>query len=327
MIVQYEDSYKNEWDEFVLSDSINGNFLQTRNFYDYHPKNKYLDGSVLFFKGDRLAAVMPANVIDNGATIIAHQGSTYGGLVVGKDFANSAGYDWIFDEMMSYFSDMGYSKAILRMHSWLYSPVEEHNELCEYYFQLKGFYSVGEIGFYIDLKRLDSDYTSGFEKLKRRKLNKANKQGLTFRKLYEDCEVCNFYDVLSENMTKFGTVPTHTLDQMLDFKNSRLRDVTSFYGVYRGNDMIAGSMVWNFCDKKVFHTQYLASRQDALEYCPNEYLYSNLIMAAIEEEYRFLSYGTASLNQGWVYNRSLGMYKEGFNTDSYINRRFIWERQ
>ncbi len=327
MIVQYNDKYEKEWDKFVLEDSINGNFLQTRNFYNYHPKGRFIDGSILFLKGDRIAAVIPANVTDDGNTLIAHQGSTYGGIVIGKEYANIANYKWIFDELMSYITNRNYKKVILRMHNWLYSPVDARNELCEYFFQLKGFYSISEIGFYLDLGTLGNDYTGKFEKLKKRKLNKARKQNLLFRELVSDEEIYTFHNVLTDNMTKFHKIPRHTKEELLDFKKSRLKDVTAFYGVFHDNDMIAGSMVWNFCNKKVFHTQYLASRHDSLDYCPNEYLYSCLIKKAIDDGYRFLSYGTASLEYGMIFNESLAQYKEGFNTDTYMNRSYIWEKE
>ncbi|MCR4678884.1 MAG: GNAT family N-acetyltransferase [Lachnospiraceae bacterium] len=326
MVVKYEDKYEDAWDEFVLHNSINGNFLQTRKFLNYHPNGRFLDASILFMKDGEIAAVIPANEVDNGNILLAHQGSTYGGLVVGEKYANSTNYDWIFAEMISYFKEKGYKRAEMSMHSWLYSPCEKHHELCEYYFQINGFSVRSEIGFFIDLSCLDENFESSFEKLKRRKLNKAKRQGLTLKKLSTDTEVEAFYNVLKENMKKFDTVPVHTKEEILDFKNMRLAEVTSFYGVYHEDKMIAGSMVWNFCDKKVFHTQYLASLHDYLDMCPNEFLYAGLIQAAKEGGYRFLSYGTASLNNGRTYNESLGMYKEGFNTDSYMNRCYIWER-
>lgn len=325
MIVEYNEEYKRLWDNFVLNESINGNFLQTRNFLDYHPIDRYVDASVLFMKDGKLAAVIPANYIEERNSIIAHQGTTYGGLVIGKNYANTKGYDWIFGEMIQHFMNKSYKKAELKTHNWLYSPVKEHHELLDYYYQLNGFTTRSEVGFYIDLNNIDDNYTDRFEKLKRRKLNKANKVGLTFRKLSTDEEVISFYDVLLDNMKKFNTVPIHTIEELLDFKNHRLRGVTSFYGVFLEDKLIAGSMVWDFCDKKVFHTQYLASHHEYLDLCPNEYLYSNLIQAAREEGWSYLSYGTASLDEGRIYNESLGMFKEGFNTDSYLNRCYIWE--
>lgn len=324
MIVPYEEKYAAAWDEFVLKKSINGNFLQTRNFYNYHAKDKFKDASILFFKGDKIAAVMPANEVNNGLTLLSHEGSTYGGIIVSKEFANTTGYYWIFEEMIGYFKEQKYGMVELRMHNWLYSPEDKHHELLDYFFQLNGFQVRNEVGFYIDLKLLDEDYTSHFEKLKRRKLNKAVKNNLFFKKLTTDAEIREYHAILTENMLKFDTTPVHTVNDFLDFKNNRLTDVTSFYGVYLGKKMIAGSMVFDFCDKKVFHTQYLASLHDYLDYCPNEFLYAKLIQAALDEEYRFISFGTASLEHGNVYNETLGMYKEGFNTDSYLNPCYIW---
>lgn len=327
MIVPYKEEYAQEWDDFVLNNSINGNFLQTRNFYSYHPESRFQDASLMFYQDDELAAVLPANVVDDGKVLLAHQGSTFGGIVVGRKFANSIGYNWIFEEMTDYFQQTGYETVELRMHSNLYSPSYKSNELLDYYFQLNNFTVRSEIGFFMNVENLPENYVSGFEKLKKRKLNKAKKQGLTFRKLDTDAEVHEFYEVLSNNMKKFDTEPVHSEAELLDFKNSRLKDIVSFYGVYHGEEMIAGSMVFNFCDKKVFHTQYLASRQDRLEYCPNEFLYVGLIEAAKSEGYKYLSYGTASLNHGLVYNESLGRFKEGFNTDTYVNRCYIWQRK
>jgi len=177
MVVLYEEKYAQAWDDFVLQDSINGNFLQTRNFYNYHPKCRFQDASLIFFKENKIAAVLPANEVDGGTVLLAHQGSTFGGLVSGRKYANSTNYDWIFSEMMAYFREKDYRKVELRMHHWLYSPDEKHHDLCEYYFQLNGFSVRSEIGFYVDLKSLDENYEACFEKLKRRKLSKAKKQG------------------------------------------------------------------------------------------------------------------------------------------------------
>lgn len=329
MIVPYEKKYEEAWDDFVLNRSINGNFLQTRNFYNYHKEDKFKDASIIFFEEDKIAAVIPANEIENeeGKILLAHQGSTYGGIVIGKNYANTINYKWIFDEMLSYFEKKEYSRVELKMHNWLYSPVENKHELLDYYFQLYHFKVRGEVGFFIDLAVNAENIEEKFEKLKRRKLNKAIKQNLLFKKIEKDSEIEEFYDVLSDNMLKFDTMPVHSLDDLLEFKNVRLKNLVSFYAVYKDETMIAGSMVFNFCDYKVFHTQYLASKRECLDYCPNEFMYTKLIQSAIDEGYRYLSFGTTCLENGKIYNESLGRYKEGFNTDSYMNRTYIWERE
>lgn len=324
VIVYYEDKYEFEWDKFVQEESINGNFLQTRNFLNYHNNDKYNDASIMFTKEGRIAAVLPANEIEKGKVLLSHQGSTFGGLIVGKDFVSTKNYNWIFGELIEYFKEKGYERVELKMPHWLYRPDERQNELLDYYFQLNGFTNRGEVGFYIDLKKLDVGYENKFEKLKKRKLKKAFSYNLEFKKISSDKELYEFYNVLRDNMQKFSKTPVHTYEELADFKNNRLKNIISFYGVYYETSLIAGSMVFNFCDGKVFHTQYLASKQDMLEYCPNEFLYANLIKTAKTEGYRFLSFGTATLEQGNIYNESLGLYKEGFNTDTYVNKTYIY---
>ena len=326
MIVPYSKKYMNEWDDFVLNRSSNGNFLQSRNFLDYHPEGRFRDASIMFVKDSEIAAVIPANEVEDGRVLLSHQGSTFGGLVVGRKYANTLGYNWIFREMIDYFQKKGYERAELKNHSQLYSPDDCFNELLDYYFQLKGFSVRGEIGFFLDLSTLPDNYQNSFEKLRKRKLNKARRENLWFKKLSDEKEIGTFYEVLQDNMKKFNTVPVHTLSELLNFKQQRLRNVVSFYGVYHGKKMIAGSMVFSFCGKKVFHTQYLASRQDCLELCPNEFLYTALIDEACGLGYHYLSYGTSSLEHGLVYNESLGRFKESFNTDTYMNRCYIWKR-
>ena len=323
MIKKYEQSLEEEWDNFVLNNSYNGNFLQTRRFLNYHPKEKYIDHSLVFRKGETIAAVLPANENEEGKVLISHEGSTFGGLIIGKEFCSTTDYNWIFEEMTNYFKEKKFRRVELRMPHWLYCNDNRRNELLDYYFQLFGFVPRKEVGFFVDLNLINDDYESKFDSLKRRKLKKAYKNNLLFKELGTEEEITEFYEVLYDNMKKFNTTPLHSLEELLDFKYNRLSKETSFYGIYIDGKMIAGSMVFDFCNRRVFHTQYLASRHDYLEFCPNEFMYTKLIWTAKNSGYKYLSYGTATLEHGNVYNESLGIYKEGFNTDTYVNTTYI----
>jgi hypothetical protein len=76
----YNSSLKSQWDNFI-NESKNGTFLFNRNFIEYH-KNRFKDYSILFYKQDKLIAVLPANKLDD--KIYSHQGLTYGGLILSK---------------------------------------------------------------------------------------------------------------------------------------------------------------------------------------------------------------------------------------------------
>jgi hypothetical protein len=62
--VQYNDDYENLWDRFVNEEAVNGTFLQTRNFLNYHPKGRFIDHSLLLLKDNAIVAVVPGCVID-----------------------------------------------------------------------------------------------------------------------------------------------------------------------------------------------------------------------------------------------------------------------
>ena len=70
------------WDRFVMQESGNGTFLQTRNFLNYHPAGRFEDASlVVTNEHDAIVAVVPAAVQqrDGKRTFVSHPGSTYGG--------------------------------------------------------------------------------------------------------------------------------------------------------------------------------------------------------------------------------------------------------
>ena len=51
------------WDRFVMQESGNGTFLQTRNFLNYHPAGRFEDASlVVTNEHDAIVAVVPAAV-------------------------------------------------------------------------------------------------------------------------------------------------------------------------------------------------------------------------------------------------------------------------
>lgn len=320
MIIKYNPELERLWDNFVAC-SINGNFQESRCFLNYH-KDRFKDHSLLFYKNNELVAVMPCNEMDNGSSLISHSGATFGGLIFADKYATITSYKWILDELEQYIKDKQFKHLELKMPSWLYMRSDKHIEVLDYLLGLRGFSCGEEVGFYLNCLTLDNNYEQHYAKLKKRKLKRAIKENLTFRKLVTNFEIEKFYSILEENYTKFKTTPVHSYEELILLKESCIPNILSFYGVFSGAEMIAGSMVFDFNNKKVFHTQYLASRFEYLELCPNEFLYTKLIATARNEGFRFLSFGTSTLQHGTVFNEDLALFKEGFNTETYINRTY-----
>lgn len=46
---KYTEQDEKKWDDFVMDKSVNGTFLQTRRFLNYHPKDRFVDESIIIY--------------------------------------------------------------------------------------------------------------------------------------------------------------------------------------------------------------------------------------------------------------------------------------
>lgn len=318
-IIQYDGKYKEKWDEFIKK-SANGTFLQSRLFLDYHPQGRFEDNSLLFMNGSNIIAMMPANLITGKEKILySHQGSTFGGIILSKQSMNIGYLDLIFKCLHDYLLENHFDKIILKQPGKIYT--NEVSELLDYYYFLNDYVSSLEVGYYIDYSKYNEDVISNFSSSRRRDYRYSLKNELSFSHLEAYDDIMCFYDILCDNYKKFDKKPVHSLDELIDFKFHRLPQNTDFYGVYLKDEMIAGGMIFKFASQ-VFHTQYLAVRQDMTNIYANEFLYTKLIETAKEEGYRYISFGTSTFDGGRVLNRKLAQYKEGYGTFEYVNRTY-----
>lgn len=320
----YQKSAEEKWDRFIERDSCNGTFLQSRKFLEYHQEGKFEDYSLLIYKGSTtILAVIPAHILyEDGKKVFAsHMGSTFGGIVFHRQFYNIAHVEAILEALEDFLKQRQFDKLILKQSSQIFC--EQSNDLLEYFFFQKNYQYYAEISFVIDLTNYKDDVISNFTASRRRDYRYALKNELCFRRLESRGEIRDFYDVLTDNLHKFETAPVHTYEELIDLKGNRLRDAIDFYGVYHEGRLISGSMVFKF-GQRVFHTQYLAARQDKLDLFPNNYMDAQMIMLARQDGYHYFSFGTSTAEHGRKLNRQLAEYKEGFGT-SYSNNKIYYK--
>lgn len=318
-IVPYTNDYKEKWDKFIVKSS-NGNFLHSRQFLDYHPAERFKDSSLLFMNGGNIVAVLPANTVSEDKKILySHQGSTFGGLVMPKQFMKISYLDLIFEKLEEYLKENEYDEIVMKTPGRIYQ--NDESELLDYYYFLNGYTVSQEVGYFVDYSNYNDDIITNFSSSRRRDYKYSLKNEFVFKELSTQSEISDFYRVLCDNYIKFGKKPVHTLDELLDFRFSRLVQNVGFYGVYSDEVLIAGGMVFKF-ESLVFHTQYLAVQQDKTNLFANEFLYKSLIDTAKSEGFKYMSFGTSTFDGGKVLNRSLAQYKEGFGTCEYVNRTY-----
>ena len=101
-IHRYTESEKKTWDQFVPQ-ANNGTLFHMRSFLDYHPKERFLDHSLIIEKKGKLFSVFPAaeKKLGNKNFLISHPGSTVGSFVVPESLSIADSL-CLVDELINY---------------------------------------------------------------------------------------------------------------------------------------------------------------------------------------------------------------------------------
>lgn len=320
-IERYTEKVKEKWDQFVLQESMNGTFLQTRKFIEYHPEDRFVDHSLIVYKGKTMVAcILACELIEEDEKVFfSHKGTTFGGIILAKQIYNATKVALIMNCFEEYLKSEGFEKVYLKMTPAIFA--RENTDLLDYYLYQRGYVQYTELNYYIDIKEYNKDILSNFSSGKRRDYRYSLKNGLKFQKLESCKEMAEFYGVLQLNLKKLGLCCVHTFEELMDLKYNRFNEKIEFYGVYYGTKIIAGSMLFLF-DERIVHTQYLASDEQYLKMYPMDFLIYNLICCAIEKKKEFFTFGVCTENRGKYLNLGLSRFKEGFGTKFCLNKSF-----
>lgn len=318
---EYDESVADIWDEFVLNKSINGTFLQTRNFLNYHPTGRFEDGSLLFYKNNKVIAVVPACIIqgENGRELFSHKGSTYGGIIVHKDYYKAERCFDIIKSLDEYIVGR-YDYITLKLTADIHSL--ESSDLLQYALTYCGYDNYIELNTYVDLSNVGENVCISFDRNKIRNIRKCEEQGLSFRELYNDNEISDFYTLLEINLSKYGLKPIHNIEELIAFKHDRIPQNVKFYGVFKDNIMMAGGMMFIFERANVIHAQNLSADYRFNEYSPITYMYYRVIKQAKIDGFSALSWGISTENRGSHLNFGLIRNKESYGSKHQLNRTY-----
>ncbi len=314
-IETYDKITDSEWDDFVENKSANGTFLQTRRFIDYHSPEKFKECSLVFFNHkNNIIALCPANEIeeDEKKIFFSYQGATFGGLIIASKYYKAKYLLRIVKELIVYLRVLGYTEMYLKNTPEIFS--KQGSALLEYICYYNGFTEYKELNPFIDYSKYKSDVLSNLSQGKRSHVHKCEREGVVVRQIDTDFEISRYYEILCENLSKYNLLPVHTLSELLDFKNYRLKNECEFFGLFLNNEMIAGGMLFYFEKTKTAHTQYLSAKSDFLQLSPMTYLYYWLIKEMKERGYKKLSWGICTENHGTVINEGLINSKEDFGS-------------
>lgn len=322
-IRQYEKKDEAMWDEFVERTSINGTFLQSRRFLNYHPKDRFRDFSLIIedSKG-HIAAVCPACIIDeNGERkFISHMGSTFGGLIISPKHYYAYKIIEIIQCVEGYLKGNNITYIELRITPDLFAL--KNSALLEYCLFYCGYQEFCELSTYVDFSHYKEPVVSNFKQWKRRNVHNCIKEGLFYRKIETEEELSSFYELLCKNLLKYQTKPVHSFEELCDLKSNRIKENIDFYGVFSKEKMVAGTMLFYFHRTNVAHTQYLCAEPQLHTLSPMTYLYFAMIKEMKEQGFSKISFGISTEDKGQTLNYGLTRSKEAYGGEHCINRKF-----
>ena len=321
-ILPYEESMAEKWDAFVLDHSANGTFLQTRRFLNYHPQGRFEDASMIVLNGQELCAVIPAaaQVVDGRRMLRSHPGSTFGGPIVEPALLRAPKLVELVAVLDEYALAHGFEACEMKLTSDLFAILP--TDAMQYAFYHAGYMDEIEIAAYLPIAgKTHEELVVEYSFNKRYDLKKCAKFGLTNRIIHTHEEIRAFYDLLCWNLQKFDAKPVHTLEELIEFHDSRLKDEIVFIGVYDAEErMVAGACLFRFHQADVLHTQYLATAPDVKKYVPSTFLYDSVIRTGLDLGVKTISFGTSTHDRGRVLNTGLIQNKEGYGSLHSLNR-------
>ena len=308
------------WDAFVHA-SRNGTLFHTRRFLSYHPEGRFEDHSLLFFEGNRLLAVLPAvSLLEEGKKFFrAHDGSTYGGLVLSLKCSAAATFD-IVASLLSFLRTEGFGEvAFLRL-----TPAPLRSMYCddqEYALLAQGFSLFrSELGSIVDLAGLTEEtLLSSFDAQCRNEVRQAE------RARVKVC-VCNAYDAFFPMLEatlqqRHNVQPTHTLAE-LQHLASLFPDAIRLFGAYSADRFIAGVVTVNVT-KHALYTKYIAQDYAFQKMRPVNLLLAEILRAMLREGKTVMDLGVSmDAESPKGINEGLYAFKEGFGARAVRRESF-----
>ena len=286
---------------------------------DYH-KDRFEDFSLLIYKGERLYALLPANINDD--VVYSHQGLTYGSFVL-QDSAKLKSTFLAFKEVLKFLFEERIKKLDIRIIPSFYNSLPS-DELEYILYKAEGSLVKRDVILLIDYQN-----KLRFQKNRREGINKAKRKGLLVK---VDGDYEKFWnEILIPNLKeKYNPSPVHSLDE-IKLLAARFPKHIKQVNVYQDDKIVAGTTL--FLTKNVVHPQYISGNENKNELGSLDLL-MNDVFDHFKEGRNYFSFNTSSEENGKLLNEGLLFWKESYgarplifnnyeiNTDTYRTLEF-----
>jgi|APSaa5957512535_1039671.scaffolds.fasta_scaffold08024_2 hypothetical protein len=295
-IVRYSQLYRKQWNEFVAS-SKNGTFLIDRNYMDYH-SDRFEDYSIMAYKNNNLKAILPCSVSNNNI-LTSHAGLTYGGLLTDHTIRTPEML-LVMKKMMEFFVRNNIKEVYYKTIPHIYHKLPAEEDL----------YCLFRNNFELYRRDVSSSINIKSTTIKGKKINgakRAQKLGMELVEM-EDCQ--SLIDLINTNLKeKYGTVATHTAQELNFLKNRFDKNIKFYHAVLQGK-ILGGAVM--FITDTVAHAQYIVTNDEGKSKRALDFMIVTLVNH-FNNIVDWFDYGISTENNGHILNESLIKSKEDFN--------------
>ncbi|MBO4811898.1 MAG: GNAT family N-acetyltransferase [Prevotella sp.] len=306
-VERYSQQWQREWNDFVAR-AKNATFLFDRRYMDYHA-DRFSDHSLLFFRDDRLYAILPAN--ERGKVLYTHQGLTYGGLVMGME-ATTVHIIEVFELLNDYLRANGFERVVYKAIPWIYQLLPAEEPL----------YAMHRV---CNNRLLERDVSSAFVVARPQKWKKDRRHGL---RVASDAGVqvtfghdyAAFWPILAENLrVNHGVKPVHTLDEILLLQGRFPQNILLMEARQDG-DLVAGCVL--YVTPQTVHTQYIAATPQGKKMGAVDAIVACLLHSF--PQHLYIDFGKSTETHSDILNEQLIYQKEGFGARAVCYDTYEW---
>ncbi len=321
-ILPYTKELDQRLDRFVDQESVNGTFLQSRRFLNYHPEGRFVEKSFILHKGGVIVAYFPGAEIDG--EFVSHPGSTFGGPVIAKTCYNASQLKEILTQADQHLASQ-FKRARLKVTPAMFA--EESPDLLDYMLEHLGYSRYTELSSRNPLCK-DMDIVAQCNRNQRRLWKEFNKfaesvpQGsIQYRDLTSEEDIATFYKFLVISKEKHHTKPIHTLEDLMDLKQ-RLPENIRFKGLFYNGRYVCGMLQFVFPRTKVIHDQNISPDESFDLFHHTTPMNIMALQEAAQQGYTSFSWGISTEDRGTILNEDLFHYKESFGAVGTVNASY-----
>lgn len=285
------------WDTLV-SASKNATFLHFRGYMDYH-SDRFTDASLFVERRGKPVALFAAS--RSGATVTAHGGLTYGGLLMPFNGFDGADALEAMRLITGHYRQEGAMKLVCKPVPAIYhrNPADE-----EVYALWRCGARMSGCGL---SSTIDLSAPCRFNENTRRNCRKAAREGITTGAA--DNSLDAFWQILSQVLDeRHGVRPVHSLDEIKLLK-SRFPENIRLFGAHNPDgEIVAGTLM--FFAGPTAHAQYIAASTEGRASGALAALFAHIAEHECDGR-RYLDFGISTEEGGAILNEGLHHQKYG----------------